>query len=90
MTIDNDTQLAIVRSPAEVLDTYRADSPATDLAIMIAAIEDCARDLKAYARKEQMDAMAGAAQRLDRYAGKANQLAQDIANGRATRGSNRK
>ncbi len=87
MTIDNDTGVAIVRSPAEVLDSYRCDSPATDLAIMGQAIEEAAKDLKTYARKQQFDAMAGAAQRLDRYAGKANQLAQDISNGRATKGS---
>jgi len=82
MTIDNDTQLAVYRTPAQILEDWRTDTPLDDAHAMGRAIADAALELNKAIRRGQWDTVAGISDRLDRYASKVKSIAGDIANGK--------
>lgn len=75
MIVDNETQLPVVRTVAEVLDSWR-DHDSSDFAVLIAAADECVRKLKKALNRQSWDEINGTADRLDTYASKLNNMAK--------------
>lgn len=78
MTIDNETQLAVYRPLAEVMDQWSNNAQAEDLHVVAVAIADVSRKYATALKRGRLYEALGLAVKLDDYASKLRQFTQKV------------